>query len=130
MKRHLLLSSVLLLVHASCADPDFGRTAAYLTEITTDAVPATPVCGNGRVEMPEECDDGNTRNEDGCDSTCKYEYCGDGVVQAPLGEQCDDGGYRNGDGCDMFCQIERYPSGDGTAPGAADTAASIAPQRD
>jgi cysteine-rich repeat protein len=59
---------------------------------------------------------GNTRDNDGCSAQCKYEYCGDGVVQAALSEQCDDGGYRNDDGCDMFCQIERpsaYPPGAG-----------------
>jgi cysteine-rich repeat protein len=109
MNRHLLALSVMLLVHASCTDPDFGRTAFPLTGITTDALPAIPVCGNAMVENGEECDDGNTRNDDGCSRECKYEYCGDGVVQKPLGEECDDGGYRNDDGCDMFCQIERPP---------------------
>jgi cysteine-rich repeat protein len=76
-----------------------------------DAPPPPPpgVCGNGMLNLGEECDDGNTRDNDGCSAKCKYEYCGDGIVQAPLGEQCDDGGYRNDDGCDMFCQIERPP---------------------
>lgn len=32
-----------------------------------------PVCGNGTVEAGEECDDSNTMNGDGCDSTCQNE---------------------------------------------------------
>lgn len=75
-------------------------------QATVDAPPG--VCGNGMVEGGEECDDGNTQSNDGCSDDCKYEYCGDGIVQSALGEQCDDGNYRNDDGCDMFCQIERY----------------------
>ena len=30
-------------------------------------------CGNGTVENPETCDDNNTDNGDGCDSTCQWE---------------------------------------------------------
>lgn len=32
---------------------------------------AGPVCGNNKVEAGEECDDGNTKDWDGCSSTCK-----------------------------------------------------------
>ncbi|MCP3143476.1 DUF4215 domain-containing protein [Pyxidicoccus xibeiensis] len=33
-----------------------------------------PRCGDGvKQDPPEECDDGNTRNRDGCDATCKLE---------------------------------------------------------
>jgi cysteine-rich repeat protein len=31
-----------------------------------------PACGDGVVEAPEECDDGNTTNGDGCDTDCKF----------------------------------------------------------
>lgn len=31
------------------------------------------VCGNGVVEKGEQCDDGNTSNDDGCSSTCQLE---------------------------------------------------------
>lgn len=30
-------------------------------------------CGNGRIEVPEECDDGNARNHDGCSAQCRTE---------------------------------------------------------
>ena len=32
-----------------------------------------PVCGNGKLETGEQCDDGNTRNGDGCSSICTIE---------------------------------------------------------
>ena len=64
------------------------------------------VCGNGKLQFGEECDDGNLLNEDGCSDTCQLEYCGDGVLQGGLGEQCDDGNTNPGDGCDSECYLE------------------------
>jgi len=32
-----------------------------------------PICGNGIIEAPEECDDGNTAPGDGCSATCMLE---------------------------------------------------------
>lgn len=51
-------------------------------------------CGNGLLEFGEECDDGNNWSSDGCSGDdaelkCRFEYCGDGVVQPGLGEECD-----------------------------------------
>jgi len=34
---------------------------------------AAPVCGNGAIEPGEQCDDGNTRDRDGCSSICRLE---------------------------------------------------------
>ncbi len=65
------------------------------------------VCGNGVLEPPEQCDDGNTSSGDGCSSTCTIEappVCGNGIVEG--NEQCDDGNLSNGDGCSSLCQIE------------------------
>lgn len=36
---------------------------------------AEAVCGNGELEPGEACDDGNTRNNDGCDSACRLAPC-------------------------------------------------------
>ena len=38
-----------------------------------DSSPPTETCGNGIVESPEQCDDGNTTDDDGCSSTCQIE---------------------------------------------------------
>ena len=35
--------------------------------------PALPTCGNGTRTDPEQCDDSNTANGDGCSSTCENE---------------------------------------------------------
>ena len=39
-------------------------------------VVVTPICGDGSIDAPEECDDGNTFSGDDCDATCKKEPCG------------------------------------------------------
>ncbi|MFT3918830.1 DUF4215 domain-containing protein [Cloacibacterium sp.] len=71
------------------------------------------ICGNGVVEFPETCDDGNTVNGDGCSNTCKLEtaVCGNGVVES--GETCDDGNTVNGDGCSNTCKLETAVCGNG-----------------
>ena len=73
------------------------------------------VCGDGKVEGSEGCDDGNTLPNDGCSPTCHAEpkcdsakgtctsICGDGLV---VGEECDDGNTNNGDGCSSTCKVE------------------------
>jgi cysteine-rich repeat protein len=69
-----------------------------------------PVCGNGSVEIGEQCDDGNTAGGDGCSASCQNEgggggpVCGNGAVDT--GEQCDDGNTTTGDGCSATCQTE------------------------
>ena len=43
-----------------------------------EPVALAAACGNGSVESPETCDDGNTRDSDGCSATCtteKYFIC-------------------------------------------------------
>lgn len=77
-------------------------------------------CGNGEVEAGEECDDGNTDNDDGCSSTCKDEFCGDNVVQA--GEDCDDGNTTEFDQCPSDCQMggEGGSGGGGGIPSCGD----------
>jgi len=37
--------------------------------------PKSAVCGNGRVEPGETCDDGNTKDGDVCPSKCRIEVC-------------------------------------------------------
>ena len=45
-----------------------------------------PQCGNGVVELGEQCDDGNTAGGDCCSATCQYE--GSGSACADDGDVC------------------------------------------
>lgn len=79
-------------------------------------VAAAQVCGDGQLAPPEECDDANQRDGDGCSSSCLLEVgiCGDGIVQQLLGEQCEQGGQLP---AGVQCQRCRYVStscGNGT----------------
>jgi cysteine-rich repeat protein len=62
--RSLMLALATL---AGCA-PATGRDGAPLS-----AVPLDDVCGDGVRTGAEQCDDGNTVNLDGCDSSCNFE---------------------------------------------------------
>lgn len=73
-------------------------------------------CGDGLVEAPENCEDGDTVNGDGCSSTCIEEtgwdcvgtpsvcneVCGDGLVVGD--EECDDMNGVDTDGCTTNCR--------------------------
>ncbi len=39
------------------------------------ADPPKAVCGNGKIEVGETCDDGNTKDGDSCPSNCRIEPC-------------------------------------------------------
>lgn len=77
---------------------------------------ASTTCGNGSIESPEQCDDGNRRNGDGCSALCEHEAgvlstflpaapeCGDGILDEA--EECDDGNAKPGDGCSESCTTE------------------------
>jgi len=79
---------------------------------------ATTVCGNGKKEGSEQCDDGNTVMGDGCSPFCRLEpvcppmggpcatVCGSGLLLPGDVKQCDDGNTISGDGCSADCKIE------------------------
>ncbi len=67
-------------------------------------------CGDGELDTPEQCDDGNTVNTDDCRNDCTLPRCGDGILDP--GEGCDDGNLANGDGCSATCTVEPF-CGDG-----------------
>lgn len=80
---------------------------------------STPVCGNNVLETGEECDDGNTKSNDGCSKTCKEEasspVCGNSILETS--EDCDDGNTEDGDDCSSECEniaITEGVCGDGT----------------
>jgi fibro-slime domain-containing protein len=72
------------------------------------------VCGDGRKEGAEACDDSNVVDGDGCSAACTFEpdcatgtcssKCGDGMKLPP--EACDDGNTKDGDGCAHDCKLE------------------------
>src|SRR3954454_20024841 len=95
---------------------------------SVDARPEIPTitetpgpCGNGHLDPGEECDDSNTRPQDGCSPICEiecFESCGACGVAGPCvipacsngrldpGEGCDDGIAGADDGCSETCAIE------------------------
>ena len=88
----------------ACADREsdcaINNCGALITACFGEAV-----CGNGRREVGEACDDGNDNPEDGCDRACQsVARCGDGIVDD--GEACDDGNNVDGDGCAANCVAE------------------------
>ncbi len=93
-----------------CARPYYGGQLAYTCGLV--CAPYTPICGDTHKDAGEQCDDGNTTNNDGCSATCQTEGGGGGGGpvcgnrQVETGEQCDDGNTTNGDGCSSTCQIE------------------------
>ncbi|WP_428265163.1 hypothetical protein [Haliangium sp.] len=71
--------------------------------VCRDDLCATIVCGNGRREPGERCDDGNTTPGDGCSSDCQLP-CGDGTLDD--GEFCD-----TDPPIYLYCVDERYDLG-------------------
>jgi len=50
-----------------------GYSGCGAFDLIIGATEAAPVCGNGTVEIGEECDDNNTGAGDGCDASCDIE---------------------------------------------------------
>jgi cysteine-rich repeat protein len=74
-------------------------------------------CGNSILTAGEQCDDGNSINEDACTNDCENSTCGDGIVRVDLGsgitgfEACDDGNANDDDACLINCQLARCGDG-------------------
>jgi cysteine-rich repeat protein len=77
---------------------------------TCNADCTVPACGDGKINQAfkppgaihgEQCDDHNAANNDGCSSTCQFEFCGDHITNN--GEACDDGG--NSAACNADCTV-------------------------
>ncbi|TSC99232.1 MAG: putative lipoprotein [Candidatus Peregrinibacteria bacterium Greene1014_49] len=84
-------------------------------------IPGQP-CGDGWVNAPEECDDANMLDGDGCSAACVVEgniipVCGDSIMMES--EECDDGNNTDGDGCSAFC-IRESPAGSACGNGSLD----------
>ncbi|MDO8559606.1 MAG: SdrD B-like domain-containing protein [bacterium] len=88
-----------------------GNDSYAIDEVVLCPIP--PRCGDGVVNQEtEQCDDGNTNDEDACRNDCTdAPVCGNGTVEP--GEQCDDGNTNNFDDCDNTCTPTNW-CGDGT----------------
>lgn len=111
--KNIIVSVVLQVITSASCSEQIGNTATAVTSDTETnsgnnsgsvTITVTCACGNGFLEAGngEQCDDGNTTNDDACTNTCTLPRCGDQIVQA--GEQCDDGNSDNADGCLSSCQ--------------------------
>jgi cysteine-rich repeat protein len=83
-----------------------GKFVAVLILVlgcSPDDPTATSTCGNGKIELGEDCDGGPN-----CSATCHtINPCGNGMVDD--GEDCDDGNTTSGDGCSATCKSELAP---------------------
>jgi len=89
-------------------DSEKGETCAFCPQ------DCCPLCGNGRLDEGEQCDDDGNVNGDGCSRGCLDEdgvpECGNDIWE--LGEECDDGNDEIHDGCSDVCEKE-FTCGDG-----------------
>jgi len=53
--------------------PDGMACGSGAGNVCVSSVCTPTHCGNGILEVGEDCDDGNTANLDGCDSACRFE---------------------------------------------------------
>jgi cysteine-rich repeat protein len=67
-----------------------------------DAAVSEPLCGNGVVELGEQCDDGDAIGDALCDGACHF-TCGNGAIDTDLGELCDPGIAAGAGACPATC---------------------------
>ncbi|MEZ4307669.1 MAG: DUF4215 domain-containing protein [Polyangiaceae bacterium] len=104
-------SMVELVFHLN-TDTSVTFPGVAIDDVKVSACPGS-VCGDGTMEGPEACDDGNLTDGDGCDSNCTVTACGNGIVT--MGEACDDANLTDGDGCDSNCTATACGNGVVTA---------------
>jgi cysteine-rich repeat protein len=91
-----------------------GGLGPYATGSTGDEPPVDVppvVCGDGKVEGYEECDEGaaNGAGTPACRADCRAHECGDGVV-SPV-EQCDAGEFNGAGACSNVCRLDQCGDG-------------------
>lgn len=64
-------------------------------------------CGNKLRDQGEMCDEGDTRDRDGCSANCEStEACGNGYIDFTVREECDDSNTLSHDGCSATCNAD------------------------
>src|SRR5688572_31566693 len=124
MRRVWLL---LLAAGLSCRTPplDEGLGDGGPGDASVDLIDAAVGCGDGIVQMGEECDDANRDDGDSCLASCRRARCGDGVVQRNV-EACDDGNRDDTDGCKSSCALPSCGDGIVQAPEGCDDGNPVA----
>ncbi len=101
----------------SCTDPqaeggflnvDERGFAKPIARCDSGAIETT--CGDGTLDPGEQCDDGNSVDNDACPNTCKSPSCGDGSIDGS--EQCDNGS-ANSNTSDCLASCVSATCGDG-----------------
>jgi cysteine-rich repeat protein len=94
--------------------PDDGCPSGTLPILDEAAVAQCWSCGALAARDPATyCDDGNSEDDDGCDSNCTPTACGNGVETKGLAsqeEECDDGNIEVNDNC-VFCRNAKCGDG-------------------
>lgn len=68
-------------VSSITTQPQFIHYTYWVPDPNVTGLPVlTYLCGDGFIDGPEECEDGNILDNDGCSSLCMNEYCGDGII--------------------------------------------------
>jgi hypothetical protein len=90
LQASLIFASLL----AACGDDDGGAN-----QNNQNGNEAEPVCGNGALELGEQCDEGAANSDTvpgACRTSCRTAHCGDSVIDAS--ELCD-GAALGGEDC-------------------------------
>jgi cysteine-rich repeat protein len=82
------------------------------------------VCGDGRQDAGEACDDGNGVDTDGCRNNCTIPVCGDSIVDYSHGEACDPPGSPAGTTATPAARIARFAATVGRMPARRATTAT------
>jgi cysteine-rich repeat protein len=81
-----------------------GTTTGDSETATSESGTMPPTCGDGAVDMGEECDAGPANSDSGaCTLGCKNAVCGDALLGP--GEGCDDGNDNDADACSNACAL-------------------------
>lgn len=97
-------------VDPTTTDPTGSTTTTSTTTETTETTAVTasstgaPMCGDGKPDPGEACDDGPANADDAaCTSSCQLAACGDGLLCPACGEECEGG---PNDECDDQCHYK------------------------
>lgn len=98
-----------LFIPGPISTPDISVDSFFPADLIRPPVlrPSAQLCGNGFLQPPEQCDDGNRLEGDGCDDQCRLE----GAVQVTRVESGDGLQYITNDLTTLF--FEQFPGGSG-----------------